>query len=259
MLDVAIEAAKEAGKYLKHHMGKVQEVKQKDEHSTNLVTEIDRQSEEKIIGKIKQHFPSHDILAEESGTAHSTASPYRWIIDPLDGTTNFTHSYPVYAVSIALAEREELILGVIYDPNFDELFTTERGCGAYLNGRKLHVTATAAVKNSLLATGFPYNVRENPYHAVEHFNNFLMEAQGIRRLGSAALDLAYVAAGRLDGFWEVHLNAWDMAAGALLIQEAGGRVTDFDGNTFKISESRIVASNGAIHDEMIRVLKKAGA
>lgn len=259
MLNIAIEAAREAGKYLKHHMGRVREVKQKGAHSINLVTEIDRISEQKIIAKIKQHFPSHDILAEESGTTHGKTSAFKWIIDPLDGTTNYTHSYPVYAVSIALAQDEELILGVIYDPNFDELFTTERGSGAYLNGKRIHVTKTDALINSLLATGFPYNIRENPHHAVGHFNNFLMQAQGIRRLGSAALDLAYVAAGRLDGFWEVQLNPWDLAAGALLIQEAGGKVTDLEGNPYRISEERVLASNGRIHDEMVRVLKQVYA
>jgi len=257
MLNIAIEAAREAGKFLKYHMGKVQEVKQKGAHSINLVTEIDRLSEEKIIGKIKQHFPTHDILAEESGTAHGKTSSFKWIIDPLDGTTNYTHSYPVYAVSIALAQDDDLVLGVIYDPNFDELFTAERGNGTYLNGKRLHATKTDALINSLLATGFPYNVRENPDHAIEHFDNFLMEVQGIRRLGSAALDLAYVAAGRLDGFWEVQLNPWDLAAGVLLIREAGGKVTDFDGNPFRISQKRVLASNGCIHDEMMRVLKKA--
>lgn len=257
MLKIAIEAAREAGKFLKYHIGRVQEVKQKGTHGIDLVTEIDKLSEEKIIGIIKQHFPSHDFLAEESGTTHGKASPFKWIIDPLDGTTNYTHSYPVFAVSIALAQDDELLLGVIYDPNFDELFTAERGNGAYLNGKRLHVTKTAALINSLLATGFPYNIRENPDHAVEHFNNFLMEVQGIRRLGSAALDLAYVAAGRLDGFWEVQLNPWDLAAGALLIHEAGGKVTDFEGNPFTILQKRVLASNGCLHDEMIRVLRKA--
>ncbi len=263
MLSIAVEAAKEAGKFLKYSMGKVKDVQQKYGQETNLVTEIDKQSEEMIIKKIKQHFPQHDFLAEESGLRHArsvgghdTKSEYKWVIDPLDGTVNYTHSFPVFSVSIALEKKGELILGVIYDPNLDELFTAEKGSGAYLNDKRVHVSKSDELIWSLLVTGFPYNVDENPDNCIDHFVNFLHEAQAIRRMGSAAIDLAYVAAGRIDGFWEVSLNPWDMAAGVLLIEEAGGKVTDFLGNPHSIYNKQVLTSNGKIHEEMIRVLKK---
>ena len=256
MLNVAIEAAKEAGKFLKFNLGKVKEIKRKIGQETNLVTEIDRQSEQLIIGIIKRHFPQHSHLAEESGAGEKT-SEYRWIIDPLDGTTNYTHHFPCFAVSIALEKSGEIILGVVYDPNLDELFTAEKGKGASVNGKPLSASKTDALIRSLLVTGFPYNIKDNPDHAIEHFINFLKEAQAVRRMGSAAIDLAYVAAGRMDGFWEVSLNPWDAAAAVLLVTEAGGKVTDFLGNRHSIYGKPILASNGIIHEEMIRVLRKA--
>lgn len=254
-LNVAIEVAKEAGKFLKINLGKVKNIESKKEE-INLVTEIDKGSERKIIEFIKSKFPHHGILAEESGE-ESLISDYKWIIDPLDGTTNYTHSFPVFCVSIALEYKGEVILGVIYDPNFDEIFWAEKGKGAFLNGRKISVSKTDKLIKSMLATGFPYNVREDPDNCIEHFVNFLMEAQAIRRLGSAALDLAYVACGRLDGFWEVNLNPWDVAAGKIIIEEAGGTVTDFYGNKFNIYTKGVVASNGLIHQQMLEVIKKA--
>jgi myo-inositol-1(or 4)-monophosphatase len=264
MLTVAVEAAKEAGKFLKLNLGKVKEIQRKVGQETNLVTEVDRQSEELIVGIIKRHFPQHDILAEESGYkiagvdgTREKKSEYKWIIDPLDGTTNYTHHFPVFAVTIALERAGELILGVVYDPNFDELFTAEKGKGAYINGKRMSVSKTDRLIRSLLVTGFPYNVRDNPDHAIEHFVNFLKEAQAIRRMGSAAIDLAYIAAGRIDGFWEVALNPWDVAAGVLLIREAGGKVTDFSGNPYNVYQKPILASNGVIHEEMLQVLKRA--
>jgi len=256
MLNVAIEAARQAGNFLKQNLGKVREIQQKDGQERNLVTEVDKRSEQLIIDIIKRHYPAHEILAEESGHAQ-TASEYRWIIDPLDGTTNFTHGLPVFCVSIAVERRGELLCGVIYDPNLDELFTAERGKGAFLNNRRVHVSRTDALAKSLLVTGFPYNITENPDHAVEHFVSFLMGAQAIRRMGSAAIDLAYVAAGRYDGFWEVALNPWDMAAGALLVTEAGGKLSDFAGSQFSIYQKEIVASNNLVHEEMIGVLRNA--
>ena len=256
MLSVAREAALEAGKFLKYNLGKVKHIERKLGQETNLVTEIDKQSEALIIKKIKQHYPSHDILAEESG-AEKSKSEYRWVIDPLDGTTNFTHGLPIFCVSIGVEHKGILVAGAIYDPSADELFTAEKGGGAYLNGKRIQVSASDKLINSLLVTGFPYNVKENPGKVVEHFVNMLMVGQGVRRLGSAALDLAYVAAGRLDAFWEVFLNPWDKAAGILLVEEAGGKVSDFKNGPANIYDQNTLASNGKIHDQMIEVLRKA--
>jgi myo-inositol-1(or 4)-monophosphatase len=263
MIDVAIEAAKEAGKFLKLNVGKVKEIHRKVGQATNLVTEIDRQSEQLILDIIRRHFPQHDFLAEEGGlrqgelsTGGGKKSEYRWIIDPLDGTVNYTHAFPCFAVSIGLEKNGEIILGVVYDPNFEELFTAEKGRGAFVNGKKMSVSKADALIRSMLVTGFPYNIKDNPDHAIEHFVNFLREAQAVRRMGSAAIDLAYVAAGRMDAFWEVSLNPWDAAAGALLVAEAGGKVTDFFGKPYSIYGKPILASNGIIHEEMMRVLRK---
>jgi myo-inositol-1(or 4)-monophosphatase len=257
MINVAIEAAREAGKFLKYSVGKVRKIETKEGEERNLVSEIDRGSEEKIISLIKRHYPAHGILAEESGGSDPDAE-YKWIIDPLDGTTNFLHGLPVFCVTIGIERRGEIIAGVVYDPNQDILYTAEKGCGAYMNGRRMKVSTTGKLINSLLMTGFPYDVAQNPEHAVEHFVNFLMEARGIRRFGSAALDLCYVAAGRLDGFWEVNLHPWDMAAGILLVTEAGGKVSDFAGAPLSIYGKKVVASNGVIHDAMVTVLGKPG-
>lgn len=256
MLQIAIEAAREAGKFLKHNLGKVRDISLKEGQERNLVTEIDKKSEELIVSIIRKHFPNHDILAEESGNEYGRRSDFKWIIDPLDGTTNFTHGLPIFCVSIGLERKGDLVAGVIYDPNLDELFSAEKGRGAFLNGRRLRVSQTSELKKSLLVTGFPYNVPENPHNCVEHFINFLMNGQAVRRMGSAAIDMAYVATGRYDGFWEVSLNPWDMAAGVLLIREAGGKVSDFQGNEINIYGEQVVASNNLIHDEMIGLLKR---
>ncbi|MBA4313138.1 MAG: inositol monophosphatase [Chlorobiaceae bacterium] len=255
MLQVAIEAAMSAGKFLKQNIGKFKSVQQKDGQDRNLVTEIDKKSEELIIKIISSHFPSHDILAEESGHDRGKPSEYRWIIDPLDGTTNFTHGLPIFCVSIGVEFKGEMIAGVIYDPNTNELFTSEKGSGAFLNGKRIHVSQVDNIGESILVTGFPYNIIENPDHAVDHFVNFLMKAQAVRRLGSAALDLAYLASGRFDGFWEVALQPWDMAAGVLLLQEAGGVITNFSGTKFNLYEKQLLASNGTIHNQMLDVIK----
>jgi myo-inositol-1(or 4)-monophosphatase len=254
MLNVAIDAAVEAGKFLKYNIGKIKNIERKKGEETNLVTEIDKQSEALIINKIHEHFPSHAILGEESGT-HENESEYRWIIDPLDGTTNYTHGLPIYCVTIGIEHKGEIIAGVIYDPNAKELFTAEKGKGAFLNGMQMKVSLHSTLINSLLVTGFPYNVKENPYHVVDHFKNFLPVAQGVRRLGSAALDLAYIACGRMDGYWEVFLNPWDKAAGILMVKEAGGTVTNFLGDRNDILYNpNTLASNGLIHDAMLKVL-----
>ncbi len=255
MLHVAIDAARKGGAFLKQNLGKVKNIERKGGEEKNLVTEIDKGSEAIIIGEIKKHFPSHDILAEESGKTHAAKSDYRWIIDPLDGTTNFTHGFPVFCVSIGLEHKGVLELGVIYDPNTDELFSAERGKGAFLNGKRIRVSQAETLSTSLLVTGFPYNIKENPHRAVERFVAFLMKAQAVRRMGSAALDLAYVACGRFDGFWEVALHPWDMAAGVLIVEEAGGRVTNFAGKPMDIYNEELLSSNGRIHEEMMEIAR----
>ncbi len=255
MLTTAIEAAKEAGKFLKYSVGRVKNIEMKQGEERNLVSEIDKGSEEKIIGIIKRRYPNHAILAEESGASDSS-SDYKWVIDPLDGTTNFLHGLPIFCVTIGVEYKGEIVAGVVYDPNLDELFTAEKGSGAFLNGRRLKVSSASSLINCLLVTGFPYDIAQNPDNAIGHFVNFLVEGQGIRRLGSAALDLSYVAAGRFDGFWEVNLNPWDMAAGVLFVREAGGKVTDFVGGESTIYKKQVLATNGIIHDAMLNVLSK---
>ncbi|HTP12830.1 MAG TPA: inositol monophosphatase family protein [Bacteroidota bacterium] len=255
MLQLAVDAALEAGRFLKMNIGKIKHIEHKQGEERNLVTEIDKKTEHMIIEKIKQRYPQHDFLAEESGSHHSV-SDYKWIIDPLDGTTNYTHGLPVFCTSIALEHQGQVVLGAIYDPNQDELFTAEKGKGAYLNNRRIHVSSAARLMESLIVTGFPYDIKDNPYNAVGHFANFLMSSQAVRRLGSAALDLSYVACGRFDGFWEVTLNPWDMAAGVLFVEEAGGKFTNFRGFPSDIYSPNVLTTNGLIHDQMVDILKK---
>lgn len=255
MLATAIEAAKEAGKFLKYSVGRVKNIEIKQGEDRNLVSEIDKGSEAKIIGIIKRHYPNHAILAEESG-ANDSRSDYKWVIDPLDGTTNFLHGLPAFCVTIGIEHKGEIVAGVVYDPNLDELFTAEQGSGAFLNGKRMKVSTASKLIDSLLVTGFPYDIAQNPDNAIGHFVNFLVEGQGLRRLGSAAIDLSYVATGRFDGFWEVNLNPWDMAAGVLFVREAGGKVTDFVGNETTIYKKQVLATNGVIHDAMLKVLSK---
>lgn len=251
MLNFAINAAREAGKIIAEKYGRGVQIHNKG--TIDLVTEADLAAEKIIIECISSYYPRHAILAEESGkSAHD--NEYKWLIDPLDGTTNFAHSYPCFCVSIALEHKGVLKIGVVYDPLRDELFAAEHGEGATLNNKKIRVSETDTIERSLLCTGFPYNIRERGAAYVEPFINFLMKAQAVRRDGSAALDLAYVACGRFDGFWEGGLNPWDMAAGILLIEEAGGRVSSFNGSQYDIYNPPIVASNGLIHDVMIGVL-----
>ncbi|HKP73122.1 MAG TPA: inositol monophosphatase family protein [Pyrinomonadaceae bacterium] len=255
MLDFAIETAREAGRVLAERFGRASlEVTNKGD--IDLVTESDIAAERLIVERIRSYYPRHDILAEEAGKVEregSQRSAYKWIIDPLDGTTNYAHGYPCFCVSIALEREGELVVGVIYDPSRDELFAAERGAGATLNGRRIRVTETSDLNRALLCTGFPYDVRDRGDFA-RHFYNFIMHAQGVRRDGSAALDLAYVACGRFDGFWEEGLRPWDVAAGAILIEEAGGRVSRYDDSPFDIYRPPIMASNGVVHEAMMRVL-----
>lgn len=254
MLKTAIDAATEAGKFLRESKGKSLTIEHKSS-SIDPVTEIDKEAEKIIVDIIKKYYPGHSILGEESGTNDET-SEYRWIIDPLDGTVNFTHGLPIYCVSIGLEHKGNIVAGVVYDPNADELYTTERGKGAFLNGEPIRVSDTDQLIQSILITGFPYDIHNNPDNTVERFTDFLMEAQAIRRLGSAAIDLCYIAAGRGDGFWEAFIQPWDIAAGILLIEEAGGKVTDFHGNPIGADSPRVLATNGKIHDAMLEILKK---
>jgi myo-inositol-1(or 4)-monophosphatase len=243
--------AREAGELLRKRLDNRHTIHFKGE--INLVTEADRFSEALIKARIRKAFPGHDILSEESPET-SNGSRFRWIIDPLDGTTNYAHGYPVFCVSIALEVEGTIRLGVVYDPVADELFVAEKGEGAFLNGRRLAVSRIATLKRGLLATGFPYDIREDRNNNMNFFKAMAMNAQAVRRAGSAALDLAYVAAGRFDGFWELKLMPWDTAAGWLLVSEAGGAVTDLRGGSYGLRSPNILASNGLIHEEMVHLL-----
>ena len=214
---------------------------------------MDHRAEAAVIEILETAFPDHGILTEESKGREGSGS-YRWILDPLDGTTNYAHGYPFFCVSLALEKDGQILWGIIYDPLREELFAAEAGRGATVNGKALQVSATRHIQQSFLCTGFPYDMRESSEDNLRYFSRFAKTVQAIRRDGSAALDLCYVAMGRFDGFWEMKLNPWDVAAGSLIVTEAGGRVTDFSGDHFSIHGQEILASNGLIHDEMLRVL-----
>ena len=256
MLDFAIQTAREAGRVLAERFGRTSlQVMRKGD--IDLVTESDLAAERLIVERIRSHFPRHAILTEEAGvveTRETSTGDYKWIIDPLDGTTNYAHGYPCFCVSIALEHEGRVIVGVVHDPLRDETFAAEHGAGATLNGRLIRVSEVEALNDALLGTGFPYDVRERGDFA-RHFTNFIMQAQSVRRDGSAALDLAYVACGRFDGFWEEGLRPWDVAAGALIVTEAGGRVSRYDGAPLDIYRAPIAASNGLVHEAMLRVLQ----
>ncbi len=253
MLNFAMQIAREAGSVLVQRLGAAKITNKGD---IDLVTEADVAAENLIIERIRSYYPQHGILAEESGEAvlvEDKRSDWKWIIDPLDGTTNYAHGYPCFCVSIALEHAGVLEIGVVYDPVRNEMFAAERGKGATLNSRTIRVSDVDELSRAMVCTGFPYNVRERPDFARD-FTNFTMAAQAVRRDGSAALDLAYVACGRFDGFWEDGLNPWDTAAGVLLIQEARGRVTNFNNEPLDIYTLKVLASNGLIHDAMRNVL-----
>jgi myo-inositol-1(or 4)-monophosphatase len=256
MLDFAIQTAREAGRVLAEKFGRA--IRLTNKGDIDLVTEADIASERLIVERIRSYHPRHAILTEESGDVVALGdvdSEYKWIIDPLDGTTNYAHGYPVFCVSIALEHEGRVVVGVVYDPTRDELFAAERGGGATLNGRSLRVSETSELNDALLCTGFPYDVRDRGDFA-RHFRNFIMRAQSVRRDGAAALDLAYVAAGRFDAFYEEGLRPWDVAAGVLLVEEAGGRVTHYDGSPFRVYTPPIAASNSLIHEAMLDVLRQ---
>jgi myo-inositol-1(or 4)-monophosphatase len=250
----AIEAANTAGAILLDLARRGFRILHKD--AVNLVTDADRQAEEAIVERLGKAYPSHQILAEEKGIHHRSESPFKWVIDPLDGTTNYAHGYPAYCVSIGLEYMGRPILGVVLDPTRQELYVGAAGDGASLNGARLHVSQTASLNQALLVTGFAYDIRDTPQNNLDHFVRFALRAQGLRRTGSAALDLCYVAAGRFDGFWELKLHPWDMAAGVVIVQEAGGRVTDFKGGEHSIYGEELLATNGLIHDEVLAVLNR---
>jgi myo-inositol-1(or 4)-monophosphatase len=252
-LETAIDLSRAAGDLLNYYAGREKLVEFKGQ--ANLVTVADKKSEELIIGGILARYPSHSILAEESGVTQPGA-PVQWIIDPLDGTTNFAHGYPFYCVSIAVEENGEIVCGVVYDPVRDELFTAARGSGAFCNGEPIRVSNVDVLSKALLITGFPYNFRERLQTVISQFEKFLVASQAVRRGGSAALDLCYVACGRLDGFWELYLQPWDTAAGRIILEEAGGKVTNFKGTPFSIHMKEILASNGRLHGEMMGVLRE---
>ncbi len=249
----AITAAIEAGSFIKSRLGKIKKISFKGE--INLVTDVDKKAEALIRKKIKANFPGHIFLAEEGGRS-GNKSAYKWIVDPLDGTNNFAHTFPFFCVSIALEKDNKIILGVVYDPMRDELFFAQEKKGAYLNNKKIHPSRNKNLKSSLLATGFSYNIKTIADDNIEHFVAFLKKAQGVRRPGAAALDISYVACGRMDGFWELDLHPWDIAAAALIIKEAGGQITNFAGCGFSHYKKDVVASNGIIHKDMLRVLHK---
>ena len=249
-LEVAIDAAQEAGQVLREEMERPPAIAYKGDF--DLVTQADRRSEAVIVSRLQKYFPEHAVAAEE-GTGKNTDSEFRWHVDPLDGTTNFAHGYPCFCVSIALARGNELLLGVIYNPVYNELFTAARGEGAAFNGKKIHCSKIDALKNSLLCTGFPNHNRQA--HPNIHFYwDFTLRSHGVRRDGSAALDLACVAMGRFDGFWEFGLNPWDTAAGVVLVQEAGGRIADLQGRPYVPGGPTILATNGFTHAEMMNVV-----
>jgi len=250
-LDVAVAAARQAGALQRQRLGGDVTVSRKG--SIDLVTDVDRASEDIIITAIREAFPDHDILAEE-GEYGITGSPCRWIIDPLDGTTNYAHGFPWFAVSIALEMDGVVQVGVVYHTMMDELYTAVRGEGARVNGRLLKVSVNDVMRDALLATGFPYDRTLDNENNIDLFVAFTMASRGVRRAGAAALDLACVAAGHLDGFWECKLKPWDVAAGMLLVQEAGGLVTNYAGEPYDIHDHRIVASNGAIHPQLLAII-----
>lgn len=253
MLAFAAETARQAGQLLAQGLGSGFQIKKKGR--INLVTEMDLESERLIVNRIQERFPGHQILAEEEGARRSD-SPFLWIVDPLDGTTNYAHGYRFFCVSIALEVEGEVALGAVYDPVTDEMFTAQKGEGALLNGKPTRVSSEDSLVDAMLSTGFSYQ-NDDMRRNLELFNRFIVQARAVRRDGSAALDLCYVACGRFDGFWEISLSAWDVAAGKLIVEESGGSATLFDGSPCSVHDREILATNGRLHPSMMEVLKGA--
>jgi myo-inositol-1(or 4)-monophosphatase len=247
----AVKAAYKAAEILRSRFGNISRVRKKD--AVEIVTEADTESEKEIISAIRARFPEHSILGEESGL-QDDGSDFRWVIDPLDGTVNFAHQVPIFCISIALTYREDTLLGVILNPVDGQLYTALRGQGARLNSRPIRVSTTTAVSESLLVTGFPYHIQQEFESIMTRYGKCLKTARGIRRLGSAALDLCYVACGRFEAFWEQGLKPWDTAAGALIASEAGAAVTTFSDQPYKLGDHEILVTNGRIHQEMLGLL-----
>jgi myo-inositol-1(or 4)-monophosphatase len=255
LLRTARTLAEKAGEYIRQSASQMLQVDYKGR--ADMVTDVDRRAEEIILDGIRRAYPDHAVLAEESGKTEAR-SDYRWVVDPLDGTTNFVHGYPFYCVSIAVQYREETVAAVVLNPVQDELFSALKGAGAHLNGNPISVSPTGDLSKTLVATGFPYQIGEHWQHSMTLFETFYRNCHGVRRDGAAALDLCYVAAGRFDGFWEYELQPWDVAAGLLIVREAGGKTTDFRGNPSGICDQQVLASNGRIHDAMLQVIGSHG-
>ncbi|MGB3492227.1 MAG: inositol monophosphatase family protein [Elainellaceae cyanobacterium] len=248
-LDIATEAAYAAGEVLKHYLGQLDDIEEKGRPG-DLVTVADKEAEQVVLSVLKRHLPEHSVLAEESGKIEASNTDYLWAIDPLDGTTNYTHQYPFFAVSIGLLVHGVPSLGVIYDPSHNDLFQAAKGLGAYRNRRPIQVSNTQTLSQSLLVTGFAYDRHETSDNNYAEFCHLTHKTQGVRRGGAASIDLAYVACGRLDGYWERGLSPWDLAAGVVLVEEAGGHVTAYDSSPFQLKTGRILATNGLIHQEL---------
>ncbi len=251
--EVLLQATKEAGAIIQQYFQGSFQVDNK-EGINNLVTEVDNHSEKRIIEIIREHFPDHSIISEEAGELIQD-SPYQWIIDPIDGTVNFAHGIPICCVSIGLKFGNDLLLGTVYNPMMNELFFAEKGKGAYLNDRKISVSQKTDFRKACLVTGFPYKWPNSTEHPIRVFERFILEGLPVRRLGSAAIDLCWVACGRFDGFWEYNLSSWDVAAGYLIVQEAGGVITNFDGEPYSVFDKQTLATNGHIHENMLQLIR----
>ena len=255
MLTIAVRAARSAGDIIVRNMDRLDRIKIVTKQNNDFVSSVDHAAEEAIISTIKTAYPDHGILAEESGL-QAESSEYQWIIDPLDGTTNYLHGFPQFAVSIALKHKNRIQVGVIYDPVSQELFTAIRGEGALLNDKKIRVTSHKGLKNALLGTGFPYHDQSYLDTYIETMKALMQKTAGLRRPGSAALDLAWLAAGRIDGFWEFNLKAWDIAAGALIVREAGGIVSDFENREGYLDSGDIIAAAPKVFPEMLKIIQE---
>ncbi len=251
-LATAIETVVRAGNIQIAKFGTGVRVEKKG--AIDLVTDVDLEIERMFRALVAERFPSHDVMAEEHGLA-STGSRHRWVFDPLDGTTNYAHGVPIFCAALALEIDGDAVLGAVYDPNRRELFTAEAGAGAWLNGQPLKTSLNATVLESIIVTGFPYHVQQDPDELLRVFGQVIRRARAVRRLGSAAIDMCWVAAGRMEGFWEASLKPWDTRAAALIVQEAGGRVTGTDGRTWDPYDGHIVATNGLIHEELLAILR----
>ena len=253
MISNVIDIAKEAGRVIKDGFSESISIEYKTD-VTNIVTNVDKAAEKIITDFIKKQYPSHSIIAEESGQSEKS-SEYTWVIDPIDKTTNFVHKLPIFSVSIGIQKNGENIIGVIYDVMRDVIYSAEKGCGAYQNQKRIRVSENSSLAKSLLVTGFPYDREDDYREAIQIFASFLTKTRAVRRLGSAAIDFCYVASGVFDGFWEANLSPWDVCAGILLVEEAGGKVTNYNNEPLNIHSNQYLATNGQIHDKMIEVIK----